>query len=217
MCGSTRRDTEKRIFFWTNLVMKLCFQKHLVPQLISYCPGHYVFKINYFRSNDCMKTIGVISDTHIPTRQTKLPEEVLFAFKGVDLILHAGDFESLTVADTLEEIAPLEAVSGNMCWREVMEKFPQQLTLNVEGLSIGLTHGSGGPYGYNSRVIQLFAENKPDIIVSGHTHMPNAEIVNGILLLNPGSPLDKRFAKENSVLILQIENSSYKYNFISIS
>ena len=49
-------------------------------------------------ANNSMKTIGIISDTHIPTRQAKLPLEVLSAFNGVDLILHAGDFESLTVA-----------------------------------------------------------------------------------------------------------------------
>ena len=164
-----------------------------------------------------MKTIGIISDTHIPTRQAKLPIEVLSAFNGVDLILHAGDFESLTVADTLEEIAPLKAVTGNMCWREVREKFPQQLTLQVEELLICLTHGNGGPSGYNSRVIQLFKDKNPDIIVSGHTHMPNAEIEDGILLLNPGSCTDKRFAKENTVIILQIDKSSYKYNFVRIS
>ena len=71
-----------------------------------------------------MKTIGLISDTHIPTRQKKLPLEVISTFNGVDLILHAGDFESLTVADALEEIAPLKAVSGNMCWNEVRKKYP---------------------------------------------------------------------------------------------
>ena len=168
-------------------------------------------------ANNSMKTIAIISDTHIPTRQAKLPRDVLSAFNGVDLILHAGDFESLTVVDTLEEIAPLIGVSGNMCWNEVREKFPLQLTLQVEELTIGLTHGRGGPSGYNSRLIQLFDRENTDIIVSGHTHIPNAEIIEGILLLNPGSPTDKRFAKENTVLILKVDKSSYKYNFVQIS
>ena len=96
-----------------------------------------------------MKTIGIISDTHIPTRMAKLPREALSAFNEVDLILHAGDFESLTVADSLEEIAPLKGVSGNMCWNEVREKFPHNLLLQVEELTIGLTHGRGGPSGHN--------------------------------------------------------------------
>ena len=164
-----------------------------------------------------MKTIGIISDTHIPTRQAKLPRKVLSVFNGVDLILHAGDFESLTVADTLEEIAPLKAVSGNMCWNEVRNKFPRHLLLQVEELTIGLTHGRGGPSSHNSRVIEVFNDKKPDIIVSGHTHMPDAKVIDGTLLLNPGSPTDKRFAKKNTVAILQINKSSYKYNFVQIS
>ncbi|MHA2109935.1 MAG: metallophosphoesterase family protein [Candidatus Hodarchaeales archaeon] len=164
-----------------------------------------------------MKTIGVISDTHIPTRQAKLPLDVLSAFNGVDLIIHAGDFESLTVADALEEIAPLKAVTGNMCWNEVREKFPHHLIFKVEELTIGVTHGRGRPSGHNSRVIEAFKNKKPDIIVSGHTHMPDARVIDGTFLLNPGSPTDKRFAKKNTVAILQIDKSSYKYSFLQIS
>ena len=108
-------------------------------------------------------------------------------------------------------------LSGNMCWDEVREKYPRQLTLQVEELTIGITHGRGGLSGHNSRVIQSFNSENLDIIVSGHIHMPRAEIIEGILLLNPGSPTDRRFAKENTVIILKIDNSSYKYNFVHIS
>jgi putative phosphoesterase len=38
--------------------------------------------------------IGLISDTHIPDRARQLPDNVLEAFKDVDLILHAGDLTS---------------------------------------------------------------------------------------------------------------------------
>ncbi|MHA2277193.1 MAG: metallophosphoesterase family protein [Candidatus Kariarchaeaceae archaeon] len=181
------------------------------------CLVQYVFNIIVFRAYNSMKTIGVISDTHIPTRQAKLPLDVLSAFNGVDLIIHAGDFESLAVVDTLEEIAPLKAVTGNMCWNEVRDIFPHHLSFKVEELTIGVTHGRGGSSGHNSRVIQIFKKEEPDIIISGHTHMPNAEIFSGIFLLNPGSPTDKRFAKKNTVAILRIDKSSYEYNFVRIS
>ena len=160
--------------------------------------------------------IGLISDTHIPSRRPRLQDEVLAAFKGVDLILHAGDFESLSVADTLEEIAPLYAVSGNMCWGEVRKRYPPKRIIKIEKLTIGLTHGNGGPYGYNSRVTDLFQEDNPDIIVSGHTHIANAKTIDGILFLNPGSPTDKRYAKQNTVLILQVDGSKTSYKFIKI-
>ena len=46
--------------------------------------------------------------------------------------------------------------------------------------------------------------------------MPSAKIINGVLLLNPGSPTDKRFSTENTVFILKIDKTSYKYEFIQI-
>ena len=57
--------------------------------------------------------IGVISDTHIPYRATNIPKKVFEEFKDVDLILHAGDIEELSVLDELKKIAPVKAVNGN--------------------------------------------------------------------------------------------------------
>src|SRR2546425_2240200 len=57
--------------------------------------------------------IGLISDTHIPTAAKQLWPQVYEAFRGVDLIMHAGDLMIPDVIDWLEEIAPVMAVSGN--------------------------------------------------------------------------------------------------------
>ena len=43
--------------------------------------------------------VGVISDTHIPTIAPSLPPAVYEIFKGVDLILHAGDIVELSVLE----------------------------------------------------------------------------------------------------------------------
>ncbi len=50
--------------------------------------------------------IGVISDTHIPERALKIPEQVFKAFKDVELIFHAGDLVSIDVLHELENLAP---------------------------------------------------------------------------------------------------------------
>ncbi|MBW2649122.1 MAG: metallophosphoesterase family protein [Deltaproteobacteria bacterium] len=44
-----------------------------------------------------------------------------------------------------------------------------------------------------------------ECIVYGHTHRAMNEVRDGILLFNPGSPTDQRFAKHNSVGILDVE------------
>ncbi|MHA1167553.1 MAG: metallophosphoesterase family protein [Candidatus Hodarchaeales archaeon] len=166
-----------------------------------------------------MKNIGLISDTHIPSRGNDIPKKVFDVFKNVDLIIHAGDFEEIRVFETLEKIAPTVAVHGNMCNNDVKKKLPESRTLQVEDLHIGLYHGSGGPNeGYFSRVASKFdKEDKvPDIIVCGHTHQPVAREINKTLFINPGSPTDKLFSPYNSVAILNIDGSDYSYKIIKL-
>ena len=57
--------------------------------------------------------IGLISDTHIPTAAKELWPQIYEAFRGVDLIMHAGDLMVPEVIDWLEAVAPVMAVWGN--------------------------------------------------------------------------------------------------------
>ncbi|MHA2304758.1 MAG: metallophosphoesterase family protein [Candidatus Hodarchaeales archaeon] len=167
-----------------------------------------------------MKVIGLISDTHLPSRRKSLPKDVIKAFQNakVDLIIHAGDLENLSIIPLLEEIAPVTAVQGNMCHQEVKKRFLKKEIIRVEELSIGITHGSGGPSGYYERVVDMFKDETslPNIIISGHTHQPEAKMVNGIQIINPGSPTDKIFAPRNTVAILEIKGKEFQYRFIEI-
>ena len=56
--------------------------------------------------------LGIISDTHIPGGAPEVPTQVIKAFKGVDLILHAGNIYTSDVLDWLEQIAPVKAVGS---------------------------------------------------------------------------------------------------------
>jgi len=164
-----------------------------------------------------MKLLGLISDTHIPSRQNSLPTAVLEAFSTVDLILHAGDFEELAVASVLEDIAYLHAVRGNMCHSEVKERFPSKKILDIEEISIGLIHGSGSPSGYFKRILNEFnSSNIPDIIISGHTHQPIAKKLKDVQFINPGSPTDKHFAPRNTIALLKVDGKEIDYQFIDI-
>ena len=76
--------------------------------------------------------IGIISDTHISGRDRELPVELLGAFKGCDLILHAGDLVDMAVIDTLKEISEVEAVYGNMDSLKVRSKLRDKKILKVD-------------------------------------------------------------------------------------
>ena len=158
--------------------------------------------------------IGLISDTHIPDRGKELPQNVFDAFKNVDLILHAGDLTSLCIIEKLEEIAPVMAVQGNMD-RANGIKLPKAKIVECEDLKIGIVHGEVYPRGDTQQLVYLAREMNVDILVSGHSHQPKIEKEDGILLLNPGSPIVPRLA-DRTVMLLEINKSEVDVEIVKI-
>jgi putative phosphoesterase len=149
--------------------------------------------------------IGVISDTHIPERALDIPKEVYEAFKDVDLILHAGDFTSLDILNTLNKIRPVTAVYGNMDGFALTSKLKEKEIVEVGKFKIGLIHGKGHPKNLINFVKGAFRE-KLDIIIFGHSHTAFNERQDGILFFNPGSPTDTIFAPYRSYGMLEIND-----------
>jgi putative phosphoesterase len=127
--------------------------------------------------------IGVISDTHARTI-AEIPLSILKALETVDLIIHAGDFTHEAVLNGLRTIGQLKAVRGNMDTAEIKRVLPEKDAFEVNGKKIGLTHGSGPPWGIAERVKEQFSE--VDIIIFGHSHESCNRYLQGVLLLNPG-------------------------------
>lgn len=158
--------------------------------------------------------IGLISDTHIPDRAKEIPQKVLEAFSEVDLIIHAGDLTSMKVIEELEEIAPVVAIQGNMD-RANGIKLPVAKTIELEGLTIGVAHGEVYPRADTQQLVYLAKELSVDILVTGHSHQPKIEQTEGILLLNPGSPIVPRLA-DRTVMLLEINNKEVDVEIIKI-
>ena len=161
--------------------------------------------------------IGLISDTHIPNDAEEIPPQAKELFKGVDLILHAGDIYSSSVLDELEGIAPVLAARGDDDTASVNGRVKEKHVLNFEGFSLWLIHifpyfslRSLQSYSYaSSRALHSFLysspsssdeqeleealgeiverEAVPDILVFGDTHKALLRRVNGCLFINPGS------------------------------
>ncbi len=120
------------------------------------------------------------------------------------MILHAGDFVITDVVDALEEIAPTFGVLGNMDPFGQSERFPRRRIVEAGGFRIGLTHGDGAPKGLMERVQTHFPAEKLDAIVFGHSHKALNRVHEGILMVNPGSPIDRRFSLRNSLAYLHV-------------
>jgi len=158
--------------------------------------------------------IGVISDTHIPERASKIPEKVFNVFENVDMILHAGDLVSYEVLNELEKIAPTKCCQGNMD-RAYGLKLPKKVYFEVKGLKIGLNHGEVYPRGDTQQLKYIAMEMGVKILITGHTHWSFINEVDDLLLINPGSPTVPRMS-DPTVMLLKIENSKIGVEIVKI-
>lgn len=146
--------------------------------------------------------IAVISDTHSLT----IPEKIIDDLKKADLIVHAGDFCLLKDVKQFAKMKEFKAVYGNMDDQLVRKKLPEKLIFDIEGFKIGVYHGDGAPKGMIDRIKAKFAQDKVDVIIFGHSHVPMNEKVGDILFFNPGSLTDTIRAPYRSYGILQIQS-----------
>jgi uncharacterized protein len=145
--------------------------------------------------------IGVVADTHVGEQLPTLPEAVVRALAGVDLILHAGDISVPSVLDRLRRIAPVVAVRGNHDRR--VRGLPRDVVVRVGRHRIGLTHGARGLLVELPAVAVSLIAGRPvlpgfdramrrrfgdvDLIVTGHLHIPVQRTVDGVPRFSPGA------------------------------
>jgi len=136
-----------------------------------------------------IKTVGVISDTHVPKRARGIPKRVFEIFQEVDYIIHAGDLVELAVIDELEKIAPVLAVRGNSDGFDVANALPKINSLKVFDWKIGVTHYQNILDGLDS-MSEITNSKGFDVYVYGHTHIADIKWKGKVLYINPGSPTD---------------------------
>ena len=133
--------------------------------------------------------IAVLSDTHTDNIEY-LPRKVVDALSKVDLIIHAGDFTDIQLLTDLKQLKEVRAVHGNMDSRQLKSVLPMKEIVETEGKRIGITHGSGAPWGIEARVRKVFESDRIDIIVYGHSHRSQNKVIGDILFFNPGKTAD---------------------------
>jgi putative phosphoesterase len=134
----------------------------------------------------------LVSDTHIPVRARKLPEQVWAAVADADVVFHAGDWVSAEVLDEFEQRSRrLVGVYGNNDGDDLRLRLPETAAVTLEGVRFAMIHETGQAAGREQRCEALFPD--ADVLVFGHSHIPwDSTSRRGLRLLNPGSPTDRR-------------------------
>lgn len=126
--------------------------------------------------------VGVIADTH-----GLLRDEALTLLADCGLILHLGDVghrdEDRRILDTLEAIAPLRRVRGNIDTAAWAESMPLIDDLTVNGWALHLVH----------RLEDADPPTATRVVLHAHSHKPRNQWQGGRLYFNPGAAGKRRF------------------------
>jgi hypothetical protein len=159
--------------------------------------------------------LALISDTHIPARAERIPDWVREQLRAADHAVHAGDFETVEVLETVRELtAELTAVRGNIDPESI--DLPAVATLEAGGVRFVVTHGTGPLENYRERVAATVADHAagPTVGVSGHTHQVMDEVVDGHRLLNPGSATGARPASRTTMMVAAVADGDLEIELL---
>lgn len=132
------------------------------------------------------------ADTHVPKRARDLPVPLWDAIGAADVVVHAGDWVNEDLLDRmLSHSRRLIGVHGNNDGPALRALLPEIARADLEGLRLAVVHETGGKEGRERRCATRFPDT--DVLVFGHSHIPwDTTAPNGLRLLNPGSPTDRR-------------------------
>jgi uncharacterized protein len=151
----------------------------------------------------------------MPRGSRRLPKECLRRLESAELILHGGDVVAPAVLEALRELAPVEAVAGNMDEAELLAELPERRVVEVGSARIGMVHVPGPRLGRGERLVAAFPGC--DAVVYAHTHVPEVALVGGVWILNPGSPTERRSAPVHSMVMLEVESGEIRPELVTVS
>lgn len=152
----------------------------------------------------------LLSDSHGLTKEL---EDIRNRHKDeVDFLLHCGDSELPAASSAL---APYKGVRGNC---DFDSGLPNEIIEDINGNTLYMTHG----HLYNVKVTLMnlkyrALEVNAKIVCYGHTHIAGAEIIDNIVLINPGSIRLPMVRKQKTYAILNVEESLAKITFYEVN
>lgn len=151
--------------------------------------------------------VGILSDTH-----GTLSERVVAFFSGVDEIWHAGDMGSAGVGLQLEALKPLRAVYGNIDDQVVRNRYPRIQRFSVEQLQVLMIHIGGYPGRYEQEVRRLIEQERPGLLVCGHSHILKViyDQKYELLHINPGAAGNSGMHRSITAIRLIVEGHAMR-------
>lgn len=159
-----------------------------------------------------MTTIAVLGDTHMPRRARDLPPSAWRAVERSVAVIHTGDVTERAVLESLAQRRPVHAVRGNN--DHTLADLPVTLDLRCEDVVISVVHDAGPRQGRRQRLSRRFAGSR--VVAFGHSHAPVCDDDGQVLLLNPGSPTDRRRMPSFTMALLHVDGSDVTAEIVDL-
>ena len=164
------------------------------------------------RPADGALRVGLVSDSH-GLHDPKL--DALLA--GCALVLHAGDVVKPAVLEAIAALAPVRAVRGNNDLGPALEGLPESIVVELGELTALVVHDLGTRGRPAPAARALLARHEPEVVVHGHSHRPAAALVDGRLVVNPGSCGPRRFSLPRSAALLDVAGRRVRVTFFDLA
>jgi hypothetical protein len=151
--------------------------------------------------------IGLLSDTH-----NYFDPSIVEHFSKCDQIWHAGDFGTISIADSLTAIKPLRGVYGNIDGYDIRSQYPEQEIFMCEGVKVMMRHIGGYPPKYNAETKKELLIHRPQLFISGHSHILKIMYDEKLscLHMNPGAAGKHGWQKVRTLIRFSIDGKEIK-------
>lgn len=161
---------------------------------------HFVRCASLWRTN---MRILIVSDTH--GKHGSL-DKVLEREKQIDMFLHMGDMEDGDIYIEAVLDCPVHIVAGN---NDYYGNLPREEILQIGKYKVWMTHGHTHYVSMNTRRLKEAArERGVNIVMYGHTHRPEIDIEEDLVVLNPGSlAYPRQKGRMYTYIVMEIDDS----------
>ena len=141
-----------------------------------------------------------------------LDERIFPHLEKCDEIWHAGDIGNLEVTDKLKTFAPIRAVWGNIDDHKARKEFRKTTYFKCQELKVMMTHIGGYPGRYEKGIKEILENKKPDLFISGHSHilkvMHDKKL--DLLHMNPWANGNYGWHKVKTILAFTVDGKEIK-------
>ena len=154
-----------------------------------------------------MKKILLISDTH-----GYIDDTILKYVKDSDITIHAGDIGNHKLIDNIKKHTLFFGVFGNIDDFIVRSILKESEIIEIENHKFLITHIAGKSPFYNLKTKKLINNEKPNILIYGHSHLLKVEFDkrNNLTAINPGAAGKHGFHKKRTMIRFKISSQGIK-------